>query len=148
MKFLFFLILILVIGGSIFFLITRYEQKISSLHMENVLLKKQFSKIQEQYKKLDTLKNKCTIKFLNIDNRYGIIQKGSLVYLSPYTDSCVLQKLSIAMEVGILEKALVDNIVWYYVSLPIESNINCRGWIDESYFSSLSSSTTDLVYNK
>ena len=145
MKVLLFLIFILGIAGGGYFLIYRYEQNISSLHMDNMLLKKQLSKIQDQYKKLDNLKNKCTIQFINLDNHYGIIPKGSLLHLSPYIDSCLLQTISIAMEVGILEKALVDDMVWYYIALPIESNINCRGWIDESSFSSLSPSKTDRI---
>lgn len=145
MRFLLFLIFILAIVGGGYFLISRYERRISAIHMDNMLLKKQLSKIQNQYKKLDDLKNKCTIQFLNLDNHYGIIPKGSLIYLSPHVDSCVLQTISIAMEVGILEKALVNNIVWYYVALPIESNVNCRGWIDELSFSSLSSSKTELI---
>lgn len=145
MKFLFFLIFILGIAGGGYFGISNYEQKISTLNMDKMLLKKQLSKLQDQYKKLDTIKNKCTIQFLNLDNHYGIIPKGSLIYLSPYVDSCVLQTISIAMEVGILEKAIVDNIVWYYIALPIETNINCRGWIDESSFSNLSPSKIDLI---
>lgn len=145
MKFLFFLIFILGIAGGGYFGISNYEQKISTLNMDKMLLKKQLSKLQDQYKKLDTIKNKCNIQFLNLDNHYGIIPKGSLIYLSPYVDSCVLQTISIAMEVGILEKALVDNIVWYYIALPIETNINCRGWIDESSFSNLSPSKIDLI---
>lgn len=145
MKFLFFLIFILGIAGGGYFGISNYEQKISTLNMDKMLLKKQLSKLQDQYKKLDTIKNKCNIQFLNLDNHYGIIPKGSLIYLSPYVDSCVLQTISIAMEVGILEKAIVDNIVWYYIALPIETNINCRGWIDESSFSNLSPSKIDLI---
>lgn len=145
MKFLFFLIFILGIAGGGYFGISNYEQKISTLNMDKMLLKKQLSKLQDQYKKLDIIKNKCTIQFLNLDNHYGIIPKGSLIYLSPYVDSCVLQTISIAMEVGILEKAIVDNIVWYYIALPIETNINCRGWIDESSFSNLSPSKIDLI---
>ena len=145
MKFLLFLIFTFGIAGGGYFLISRYEQKISILHMDNMLLKKQLSKIQNQYKKLDNLKNKCTIQFLTLDNHCGIIPKGALLYLSPYVDSCVLQTISIAMEVGILEKVIVDNIVWYYVALPIESNINCRGWIDELSFSSFSPTKPDRI---
>lgn len=145
MKFLSFLLLISSIGGSVFFLINKYEQKISSFHVENILLKKQLSKIQDQYQKLDSFKNDCIINFLTVDNHYGIIPKGSILYLSPYFNSSVLQKTSIAMEVGILEKVSVNDTIWYYVTLPIESNINCRGWINENSFSSISSSTTDII---
>lgn len=145
MRFLFFLIFILGIAGGGYFGISNYEQKISILNMDKMLLKKQLLKLQDQYKKLDNLKNKCTIQFLNLDNHYGIIPKGSLIYLSPYVDSCVLQTISIAMEVGILEKAIVDNKIWYYIALPLETNINCRGWIDESSFSNLSPSKIEFI---
>lgn len=149
MKFLFFLIFILLIGGGGgFFFVLKYQKKIASLSMETMLLKKQLSKLQTNYKKFDNLNNNFTIKFLNIDNYYGIIPKNSKVYLFPNDSSPTLNNITIAMEVGILEKALVDNSIWYYVALPIESDINCRGWIRESLFSSLSSSQNYVTSRK
>lgn len=147
MRILFFLIFILVIAGIIFFLFVRYDQKISSLHRDNILLKKQLSKLKEQLKFLDNSKDTFTIQFLNVDNQYGLISKGTLVHLSPYDNSNILQNITIAMEVGILEKALVNNTTWYYVALPVDTNVNSRGWVVESSFSTFSSSYTKIVPN-
>lgn len=145
MKFLLFLIFIIVIVGGGFFLLSSYNQKIASLHRDNILLKKQLSKLNTQYKQLINSTDNFTIEFLNFNNQYGIIQNGTTVYLSPYKNSIILLKISIAMEVGILEKALIDHDYWYYVALPVDGNINSRGWVMESSFLSFSSSSTKVV---
>ncbi|SFD43413.1 hypothetical protein [Clostridium uliginosum] len=145
MKFIIFLLFVLIIGAGIIFLMSYYEQKISTLHRELVISKNQFSKLKLEYKKLDSFKNNCSITFLNLDQNYGIVSKDSILHLSPNEISPILQKLSIAMEVRILEKVLSDDFTWYYIALPLESNINSRGWVLESCFSNLSSSSTDVI---
>lgn len=145
MKTLFFLIFILGIAGGGFFLFSTYEQKISSLHRDNILLKKQLLKITDQYKQLNNTQNNFTINFLNFDNQYGLISKGTIVYLSPYENSIALQKITTEMHVNILEKALINSDNWYYIILPIDSNVNSKGWVIESSFLSFSSCSTEIM---
>lgn len=145
MKFILFLLFILLAGGGVFFLISSYEQKLSNLHHQLVVSKNQLSKLQKEYKNLNSFKKDFSIKFLNVDKHSGIIAKDSLLYLSPTNLSPILQKLNIAMEVCILDKVLYDNNVWYYVALPIDSNINSRGWVLENCFSGFSHESTGII---
>ena len=41
------------------------------------------------------------------------------------------------MEVKILDSAMVDNLLWFYVKLPIDSNTNCKGWLSENDLSAV-----------
>ncbi|GAA0078938.1 hypothetical protein UT300005_33170 [Clostridium sp. CTA-5] len=145
MKFILFLLFILLMGGGVFFLISSYEQKLSNLHHQLVISKNQLSKLQKEYKNLTSFKKDFSIKFLNVDKHSGIVAKDSLLYLSPTNLSPTLQKLNIAMEVCILDKVVYDNDVWYYVALPIDSNINSRGWVLENCFSGFSNETTGII---
>ena len=43
------------------------------------------------------------------------------------------------MEVKILDSAIINNKTWFYVSLPIDTPYNCRGWINKCTFNSISS---------
>ena len=43
--------------------------------------------------------------------------------------------LDIKMEVKILDSAIIDDETWFYISLPIDSAYNCRGWINKNDFS-------------
>ncbi|MBW6411476.1 hypothetical protein KYD98_15415 [Clostridium sp. YB-6] len=145
MNFILFLLFILLVGGGMFFLISSYEQKLSNLHHQLVVSKNQLSKLQKEYKDLTSFKKDFSIKFINVDKHSGIVAKDSLLYLSPTNLSPILQKLNIAMEVRILDKVLYDNDVWYYVALPIDTDINSRGWVLESCFSNFSHEITDII---
>lgn len=131
---LFFLILILLGLGTGFFFINQYEKTISSLRLNLVMTKKQLDALIKQQKPGD--KN-FLIEFLDIDSTYGILTESSCIYLSPELDSPSLYMNSESLKVDIIDKALIDNTIWYYVKLPINSSINSKGWAISSSFSNL-----------
>ena len=45
------------------------------------------------------------------------------------------------MEVYIIDEVKNNQTYWYYVSLPLDSNINSRGWICEEEFLTLYDNT-------
>lgn len=51
------------------------------------------------------------------------------------------------MEVKILDSAIIDNRTWFYVSLPVDTLYNCRGWINENDFSLVYSLSKDIPSN-
>jgi hypothetical protein len=55
--------------------------------------------------------------------------------IAPIESSNLLQTTQVKMEVKILDKAEVLRDTWFYVALPIDSNINSRGWVKQSDFS-------------
>ncbi|WP_315080311.1 hypothetical protein [uncultured Clostridium sp.] len=147
MKILLFLLFIIVVAGSLLFLIYNYENKISLVKKQLIASQEQFYKLKAKYDQLNSLKNNPSIMFLDLTEHTGLLTKDSMVYLSPNELAPTLQKLDISMEVYILDKALCDKIVWYYVSLPIDTNINSRGWVKENSFSNFldKSSYTEII---
>lgn len=147
MKVLFFLILISLLCGGSFILFYKYEQNITSILKDNQLLKNQISTLRNKYNALLDSQKNYSLEFLTIDEQYGLVPKNANVYLYPDEKSPILQKLSIGMQVGILEKVRTENSIWYYITLPIESNINSRGWIMESAFLNINSLPNKLYNN-
>ncbi|MBE6070493.1 MAG: hypothetical protein E7208_00875 [Clostridium butyricum] len=138
------LILILLGLGTGFFFINKYEKTISSLRLNLMMTQKQLDVLIKQQKSSD--KN-FLIEFLDIDTNYGILTESSRIYLSPNSNSPCLYVNSESITVNIIEKALIDNAIWYYVNLPINSNINSKGWAINSSFSSVYNESLPTVEN-
>ena len=138
MKLLFLLAVLLGSGCGVYALLSSYNGKISSLKMDLMLTKKQLAAIQSQYKKMKTSKNNISIEFLDTDEGLGIINPNTPLYISPDKNSSILYKSKKELNVIILDKVSVDNVIWYYSALPIETNVNCKGWILYSDFSKIS----------
>lgn len=144
MKFLFFLIFLILIGGGGFIVFYKFQENMTSLLRENHLLKNQLSTVRTKYNQLLESQKNYSIEFLTVDNLYGLLPQKNNIYLYPDKNAPVLKILEIGMQAGILEKVTVDNTTWYYVALPIDNNINSRGWVPYDSFSNLSSSPEAL----
>ena len=144
MLILFLLIIILLSIGAGMFYINKYENTISSLRLDLRLTKKQ----------LDTLINKSktsdknfTIEFCDIDYIYGTLEDSSHIYIYPDLASPCIYISNELLKVNIIEKASVENNIWYYVQLPIDSNINSKGWVISSSLSNLYNEPLSPTYN-
>lgn len=144
MKFLFFLILLIIIGGGGFIVFYKFQENMTSILRENHLLKNQLSTVRNKYNQLLDSQKNYLLEFLTVDNLYGLLPQKTNIYLYPDKNAPILKILDIGMQVGILEKVTVNNSTWYYVALPIDNNINSRGWVPDDSFSNLSSSPTEL----
>jgi len=147
MKFLFFIILLIIIGGSGFTVFYKFQENMTSISKDNYLLKSQISTLRNKYNELLESQKNYVIEFLTINDLYGLLPKGTHVYLYPDKDAPCLKILDIGMQAEILEKAIVANSNWYYVALPVDSNINSRGWVIDDSFSNISSSP-EALYKK
>lgn len=144
MAFILLLLLILFLGGGGFYFLKSYDEKFVTLQKSNLLLKSQLSKIKEKYELLDSSTQNCNIEFLTVDNHYGLLPKGTILRISPSNNSCIVNKINIGMQVGILEKVRTDDFTWYYVALPLQINVNSRGWVEEHAFSEISNSPIEI----
>lgn len=131
MKYILFLALILII----IFIILYYDRKQSILRRQLLVSNSQNNSLKSKLSKYNRTKDSIKIKYLNPNNPMGIIKEGTNVLVSPLEDSILLHKTNIKMEVRILDKAEILKQVWYYIALPVDSNINSRGWIKQSDFS-------------
>ncbi|MGG7179445.1 hypothetical protein ACQPU1_17905 [Clostridium paraputrificum] len=131
MKYILFLALIL----AIFCLLFYFDRKQSILRQQLLVANSQNSSLRSKLSKYTKKKETIQIRYLHPNNPMGIIKEGSNILASPLYDSFLLHKSNVKMEVRILDKAEVLRETWYYIALPIDSNINSRGWIKQSDFS-------------
>ena len=125
MQFVIFIILIAAIAGIYLY----YDQQLAKVKKQLMITSNQLRKNKTQYRALTPINKPLNIKFISPSSQIGITNTGAKLYLAPTLDSPKLNTLSIKMEVKILDSAIVDSLLWFYVNLPIDSDINWRGWI-------------------
>ena len=146
MKYIIFLILI---AAVIAFLIMSYEGKLFKLKRQLLIANNQIERLRKQVPKNSTYKKgkSSEIIFEVPSSTMGIINENTNVLLSPLYNSDIVRVTTVKMEVKILDKAILNNINWYYISLPMDTNINCRGWVNQECFSYFYGDSSDLAKN-
>lgn len=130
MGFIFILIIIILSGGTAFFFINKFTKTISSLKLDLLMTKKQLSSVINNRKPPDN--KDFIINFLDCEYSYGNLNSSTNIYLYPDHNSPSLTKISDALIVSIIDKVIVHDSTWYYVKLPIDSDINIKGWVIEN----------------
>lgn len=145
MKYIIFILLILVIV----FLVLYYERKLFSCRKQLLIANNQINSLRQRVPKTNPHKKnkKFEIKFSAPNSNMGIINENSNIYISPLKSSELVQHIDIKMEVKILDKAELNSEHWYYISLPMDSNINSRGWIPQRSFSYFYGNSTNITKN-
>ena len=100
----------------------------------------------------ETLKKElCMNKAANLSakfptplNNSGILNEGVNIYIAPLNNSSVINKNKVKTQVDILDECTLSDITWFYISLPLESDVNCHGWVKKNDFSMLCSNTQDI----
>lgn len=141
MQFIIFIILISGIAGVYLY----FDQQLTKVKKQLMITSNQLRKTKTQYRSLSTTNKNLNIKFITPPSQIGVTNTDANLFLAPTLNSPKLNTLSIKMEVKILDSALVDNLLWFYVSLPIDSDINCRGWISKNDFSTVYSSSNAIM---
>lgn len=145
MKYFIFLILILIIAFMYFY----YEKKLTIAKKRILRTSNQFNNIRNEYRSALTKNQNINVQFLTPTASKAITNNNTTVFLAPILDSPKIRVLDIKMEVKILDSAIINNQTWFYVSLPIDSTYNCRGWINKDDFSFIyqQSQNTPSVYH-
>ena len=145
MKYFIFLILILIIAFMYFY----YEKKLTIAKNRILRTSNQFNNIRNKYRSALTKNQNINVQFLTPTASKAITNNNTTVFLAPILDSPKIRVLDIKMEVKILDSAIINNKTWFYVSLPIDSTYNCRGWINKDDFSFIyqQSQNTPSVYH-
>ncbi|MDB1942381.1 hypothetical protein ABHA07_17290 [Clostridium tertium] len=139
MKYILFIILILSLIALYFY----YEKKLELMRKQLMITSHQYNNIRNKYDVPKKANNNLSIRFITPSYKTGIINTDSKLYIAPLDSSQIIRKTNIRMEVSVLDSAESNNQTWYYVNLPIDNCINCRGWInskDVSMFYSESAS--------
>lgn len=143
MKYFIFILLILIIIFMYFY----YEKKLTIAKNRILRTSSQFNNIRNKYRNSIAKTKHLNVKFVQPSITTAIANNKSTIFLAPTTDSPQLKTLDIKMEVKILDSAIIDNRTWFYVSLPVDTLYNCRGWINEDDFSLVYSLSKDIPSN-
>lgn len=138
------LIIISVLVVSLVGMYIYYDYKFSSLRRKLVLTSNQYSKMSKDYSRIKTQSSGIQVKFSTPTSQIGITTSRAIVYLAPMTSAPPIKRLNIRMEVNILDRADINSETWYYINLPVDSSLNCRGWIKERDFSIIQSNSKNV----
>lgn len=127
-----YIVLIILVLGTLGFLIFTYENKISSLKNDLIILNSTINSLKSRIPNGD---NKIKVDFKMPQAKIGLIRSNSMIYLSPDANG-LIEKTSIYMEVRILDQAIYNGGTWFYVVLPVDRSDNSRGWVHKRYFTS------------
>ena len=141
MKYLVFIILIIIIAIMYFY----YENKLFRIKKQLLLTSSQFKNIKSEYKNSLSKNDKIRIRFITPTIKTAITSVNGDVFLATMYNYIKLNYFNVRMEVNILDSVQIDNEVWYYVSLPIDTTYNCRGWINKKNFSFTYSTSKDII---
>lgn len=131
MKYIIFLILLIALIITIFY----FDRKQSILKHQLLVANSQNNNLRSKLSKFTRTKESIQIKYLIPTDYTGLLKEKSNVLIAPIESSNLLQTTQVKMEVKILDKAEILRDTWFYVALPIDSNINSRGWVKQSDFS-------------
>ena len=143
MKYIIFLVLILIIIFMYFY----YENKLNVAKDRIRRTTSQFNSIRNEYRNSIAKTKYLDVQFIRPSITTAIANNESIRFLAPTTDSPKLKTLNVKMEVKILDSAIVSNETWFYVSLPIDTPYNCRGWINKNDFSFICPTSQDISTN-
>lgn len=130
-------IIIVFLIATIVIMYLYYERKLAMAKKRLLSTSNQFYNIRNQYRNSFSKLENINIRFLTPPIKTAITNNNIDMFLAPLPNSPKLKKLEIKMEVNILDTAIINNTLWYYVNLPIDSQYNCRGWVKDSDFISL-----------
>ena len=101
--------------------------------------------MKSEYKSIMSKKDGLRIKFITPTLTTAITSSTGDIFLAPLSTSIKVNSFNVRMEVNILDSVQINNELWYYVSLPIDTPYNCRGWINSNNFSFTYSSSKNIV---
>lgn len=143
MKYIIFLILISVI----IFMYIYYEQRLAIAKKRLLRTSNQYNNLRNEYRSTLSKNQNINIKFITPTIESAITNNKVTVFIAPTNDSYKIKTLDIKMEVKILDCAIMNDKTWFYVNLPVDSNYNCRGWINRDDLSLVYSQSKDISIN-
>lgn len=108
----------------------------------------QYNQLKKQYRSPTYNSQNIVVKFSTPVYKTAITNTNVSIHLAPIVNSPKLKTLTEKVEVKILDTATINNSTWFYISLPTDSDINSRGWINQNDFSLIYSSNIDSISDK
>lgn len=138
-----FLIMLLIL--AILIIVFYFNEKILNLRQQYISLNRQYVNLREKYFKEYGATNNVSVTYNSIKDFKAVTNPNINVYLSPLVTCPIINTITDKTKVSILDEAECNNEVWYYVSLPLTSNVNSKGWIKKSDFSTILNNSYEVV---
>ena len=125
-------ILLLGIAGMYLF----FGNQLSSMKQQLHFTSRSYKNLRDDVINKTKLESKIIIKFNIPTSNIGFIDSKNKVkvFLAPYNHAPIINEIRERIQVRILDEAESDNDTWYYVILPVNTNVNSKGWIRKRYF--------------
>lgn len=112
-----------------------YDKKVEMLKKQLMINRNKYSKIKSKYTANKSTNKNLSIKFTIPTYKSGSLKAQSKIYISPLYDSSILRNIESTIQVYILDCAEINNETWFYINLPENTSINCRGWVNSNNIS-------------
>ena len=122
-----------------------YERKMAITKKQLFLMSKQYKTMRNECKNSFYSNKNIVIKFLVPTSEKALTNNNVNILLAPIYNAPIVNSLKIKMEVSLLDCALLNDNTWFYVSLPLDTKDNCRGWINKNDISITYSSSQSLI---
>lgn len=107
-----------------------YNKKLELLKKQLLLTRNQYLSLTNKYANNKKTLNSVSIHFAIPNYKGGTLKANSKLYLSPLLNSDILKETTSNMEVAILDCAEIDTKTSFYINMPSNNSVNCRGWVD------------------
>ena len=133
------LILSLGLGGMYLF----FNSQLLSMKQQLHLTSRSYKNLKDDMINRNKVESKITVRFNNPNSNIGFIDSKNKVkvFLAPYNYSPIINEVKEKIQVRILDEAEANNDTWYYVNLPINTNVNSKGWIRKRDFNLIMNGT-------
>lgn len=138
-----FILLLLLAAIAIYILYLYFSNEKTKLKHKLILLTRYNEKLK---KELSINKGKnISAKFTSPQNTLGILDENIDIHIAPLDNSSIINSTDAKMQVNILDECTIYDVTWFYINLPLNSNINCRGWVKKNDFCMLCSDSSDIT---
>ncbi|SHF09199.1 hypothetical protein [Clostridium fallax] len=141
--FLFIIILLLLFIGASLYLY--FDKKLASTRQQLLFTSRKYKDLNDKFNSDSKSQNNIYIKYSNPTSETGITNDNVLVLLAPFHKAPLVNEIKKSLEVIILDQADVNNQSWYYIALPIHTNINSKGWIKKTDFNIILDNSSSII---
>lgn len=139
------IIIILLLILALALTILYFDRKLIASKQQYISLTKQYKNLREKYLKEYKSSNNILVKYSTPITSTAITNANVSIYLAPLESCPIINTLNDKIQVTILDQAETNMEIWYYIALPINTNINSKGWIKKCDFSLILNPSSDLV---
>lgn len=135
-------LLLLLLSAGVFLY---FDRKLATIRQQLLFTSRKYKDLKDKFNNDLKLGAHIYIKYENPCSETGITNDKVSVLLAPFIKSPIINEIRENLEVLILDQANVNDETWYYISLPINTNVNSKGWIKKTDFNILLNNSSSII---